>query len=81
MKTITITITTPAGATVYQARAHGWSDLVLLERLEGARLAGIVEDLQEQLRWHSFRCRIFAEENGYVHEEREEGDYKGGESR
>lgn len=90
MKTITITITTNfkdwAGetkpvSTVYRANAERWTDFVQMRRMAGPPLDGLDEDMMEQLCWHQFRARMYAEERGYAHEEQIEGAHKGGESR
>lgn len=81
MKTITITITTPEGASIYQAEAERWTDFVILRRIGGQPLSGLDETMLEQLSWHSFRARVYAEDSGYKYAEESEGIYVGGESR
>lgn len=82
MKTITITITTPSeSTTIYRANAERWTDFVQMRRVAGPPLIGLDETMMEQLCWHSFRARIFAEESGYKHQEETEGSHPGGESR
>jgi hypothetical protein len=81
MKTLTITITGGKERTVYRTSAERWTDSVRLERVHGLPLVGFDENLYEQMRWHSFRLRIFAEDSGHDFQEQEEGEFSGGEER
>jgi hypothetical protein len=81
MKTLTITITDGEEKTAYRASAERWTDFVKLERVHGLPLADFDDHLCEQMRWHSFRLRVLAEDSGLGFQEQEEGEFTGGEER
>jgi hypothetical protein len=81
MKTLTLTLFNPLSEpAIFRAHAERWTDFVKIRKISGPEL-GVDVEMVEQLTWHSFRLRMFAEENGYTYKEEAEGTYLGGESR